>query len=1349
MIDVIHRPGRIVPPALPPEPVVVPDPPQLTDTGSGQGFPFQMLVPLLGAGSSMLMMTVMRANPVFALLGAVMMVITAVAMISALLSRRFSAARTRSAKREQYLDKLLTANEEATALANELRRALTVSHPGPQALARLATAPERRWERRRYHPDFLSLRVGVGDIPVTLATASPSTTPTETDPVLKDQARAIVDAHCLLRTAPAVVDLDSAGIVSVVGPVDVTRTLARSLVVQAAVLHAPEDLRIALAYDTADADAWDSVSRLPHLRMHGVFDGPVAMRRTAPDVEQLSVLLKPELAAISQQVTQYPSIASAGHTTGPRTLAVIEDDGAAHELTLPDSGVRSADLGITELHLVTDRLNEPSDPSVRLTARPDGTVLIEDLREHEDARALTAASLVCTPEPLGPAIAEGIVRTLTPLSLGRVAEREDASAESTSLEDLLGVEDPRAIDIARAWAPRSARDFLRVPIGSDDSGRPLLLDLKESAQLGQGPHGLCVGATGSGKSELLRTLVTALATTHSPEDLAMILVDYKGGAAFAPFETLPHVVGLMDNLADDPGLTERAHASIQGEVVRRQRQLRDAGSSPDIGHYRRLRAQHPEMAPMPHLFLIIDEFGELLTANPDFVDLLLTIGRIGRSIGVHLLLSSQRIEGGKLRGLDTYLSYRICLRTFTESESSTVIGTNDAFHLPSSPGYGYLKVDTTIFTRFRSGFVSGPADELEVQETPEEVADKEPLLLPVHNGLAHSPAVPSGEEDVPEGHSVQRTVVDVVVEQLTAATERLTPVWLEPLPRRLSLGALLNHRLTGGPTSLTATEAGARAAAPGGTPGDGAAALTADGEGTLSVPIGLLDDPAQQRQDEWRLDLTVGGGHVSVLGAPQSGRTTFLWTLAASAALCLSPRRLAFYGLDATGGGLSRLVGLPNVGGIATRGDRERMRRVLEEMVSMLNDREAVMSRHRLDSLEALRHEHAAGRLPELPSADVVLLLDGLGALRADFSELEDLVDDVLRRGGGLGVHVVATLSRANDLRMAQQPLVGTKLELRLNDPQDSAIARKLSQTLRADAPGRVLRQDKLFAHIALPLLEGEHTNVGAGLEALARRTVDSWPGARPAQVRLLPEVIDPLSLPDAEELPDLLPLGLMQDTMEPACLDPTSLDPHLVVLGDSGCGKTTVLRGVVETLVERHTPAELVVGLYDVRRGVLSACPEDYLGGHATSSATAIGLSNAIASELAQRSEALASGSHVEGPRIVLVVDDYEILAAGGQTVLAPVLPYLPSARDLHLTIVLARPVAGIGSAMFEQALQALRDTGATCLLMDGDRSEGQIFGMRPEHLAPGRGWWIRRGRRPRLCQVADFSDPTAPART
>ena len=1322
MIQLVHRAGRVVHAAQPPEPILIPPPPQLADTGS-QSFPFQMLLPLVGAGSSMLMMTLLRANPIFALLGAVVMVITAVGMLVSLVSRRAGQSRQRRDRRERYLDRLATTHEDATALQRQIRDQAYRTHPAPNALPQWAISPVRRWERRRSHADFLLLRIGTADLVMPSAALPTVGMPAEVDPLLMAEMRSLVRAHEVQPDLPTTINLDCAGEVSIVGPPEATRHVARVLLSQAAVHHAPEDLHLALVYPDQNAQEWDCLARLPHLRMNGVFDGPISRRRVAPTQPALEQLLREEIHEASRQAARLNRTGGRkARPTGPRLLAVVEQEGPASPLTVPDNALDPAAIGATVLYLVTDRLHEPSDPSLRLTIQQDGTVLIEDLRPvsaEPGQPEQTPPPVACRPDDLGPALAEGISRALAPYSLGAAAERQDQDETTTTLAELLGVDDPRAIDPRTAWSPRSPRDFLRVPIGSDDAGSTILLDLKESAQLGVGPHGLCVGATGSGKSELLRTLVAALASTHGPEDLSMILIDYKGGAAFAPFAPLPHVVGLMDNLADDAGLVERARASLAGEVTRRQKQLRDAGSSPDIAHYRRLRAEHPEMAPMPHLFVIIDEFGELLTASPDLVDLLLTIGRIGRSIGVHLLLSSQRIEAGKLRGLDTYLSYRICLRTFTEAESSTVIGVSDAFHLPAVPGYGYLKVDTSIFTRFRSGFVSGPIDTIDEQPAPDEIEERVPLRLPTYNGLEEESSV-TIEDDVPEGHTTRTTVVDTVVSQLAQAAPVSSPVWLDPLPSRLTLSRLHS-------TSLRR----------------GRSAVPVPPVPSVSVPIGIVDDPAQQRQDPWLLDLTLGGGHVSITGAPQSGRTSFLWTLATSAALCLPPSRLAFYGIDATGGGLSRLSGLPNVGGIATRGDRERMRRVVEEIVTMLDTREQVFSRHRIDSLDVLRSRHAAGQIPELASADVVLLVDGLGLLRSDFEELEDSLDDILRRGSGLGVHAVMTLSRSNELRMAQQPLVGTRLELRLNDPADSLIARKLSKTLRADVPGRVLTPDQLFAHTALPIADDTDTShgVGTALEELAERIANGWSGERPAPVRMLPEAIDPADLPDGEEEPDLLPLGLFQDTMTPINLDLVGRDPHLLVLGDPGCGKSTVLRGVIESLVERHTPDELVIAVYDMRRTTADACPESYLGGHATSAALAEGLSASIAQELERRSAAMSAGQEPDGPRIVLVVDDYDILAAGNSNPLAPVIPYLSSARDLRLNVALTRPVAGSSQAMYDQLLQALRNTGATGLLMDGERSEGIVLaGMRAEHLRPGRGWWIRRGGRPRLAQVADY---------
>lgn len=1371
MIRTVTRPGRTTLPVSAPPPLEIPPPPPLRETGTRQSVPFQMLVLLVGAASALVMMTVLRSKPVFALLGAFVMALTVLGVLAAQLSRRAGQGQERHDRRERYLEALDEIDHQASEVGRELRRQAFATHPEPTALAVWATSRARRWERRRHDPDFLQVRVGTAEAANPLV-SMPRTLPAELDPMLVLEAQVLAGRHALQPDLPATLDLDCAGEVAVVGPREATTALARALVTQAAVLHAPEDLHLALVFPQEREQAWDCVSRLPHLRMRTELDGPVFRRRVAPSVRELAGLLGAELREAAETTTVCRTrLPGQPAFPGPRLVVVSEDHGDALPLPLPEATLTPADVGATVIHLVTDRRHEPPGLGVRLTVRADGDVLIEDLRPRGGGgpgRACCPVKALCRPDRVGPALAEGVARALAPFWLGTSGDGQGPGGQEAAVGDLLEVGDPGGIDTATSWAPRPLRDFLRVPVGSDDSGAPVYLDLKESAQLGVGPHGLCVGATGSGKSEMLRTLVTALAATHPPEDLSMVLMDYKGGATFAPFASLPHVAGLIDNLGKDAALVERARAAIVGEVIRRQEQLRDAGNCPDITRYRRLRAEEAAMPPMPHLLIVIDEFSDLVAVNPDFVDLLLAIGRIGRSVGVHLLLSSQRFEADRLRGLEAYLSYRICLRTFTEAESRAVLGTDDAFHLPAAPGFGYLKVDTSVYTRFRSGYVSGPVGNLEEDlPQPAEASRCGPALLGAYNGLSATPG-PIGTAPARRGRSARVSVVDTVVRRLRGRGTAVAPVWLPPLPRRLCLSQVYGAPLVRSDGVVRAPETAGAPWAAGLRP---------------TVPIGLSDDPTRHRQEPWLLDLGVGGGHVAVVGAPRSGRTTLLWTLATSAALTTSPARLAFYGLDATGGSLARLSTLPNVGGVATRGDRGRMRRVMDEVVGTLEARERAFARHHIDSLEMLRSEHAAGRIPELASADIVLLVDGVGRLRADFEELEGPLDELLRRGGGLGVHVVATMTRSNELRVSQHPLVGTWLELRLTDPADSAVSGRLSATLRAGTPGRALLPDQLFAQVSLPV-ESVGTggtragaaggtggaggiggagaagggpgvvgaaggagaargaaggDVGDALEALASEMAASWKGPRPAPVRVLPDVIDPASLSGPLAQPDRLPLGLFQDTLEEVLLDLGHRDPHLLVLGDAGCGKSTVLRGVVRGLVERRRPDELVIALYDVSHSVVSACPEEYLGGHATSETTAVALSSSIASELERRAGALGQGRPVAGPQIVLVVDDYDAVTSGGRGPLGPLAAYLPSSRELRLSVVVSRPAAGT-QAVYDQVLQALRDGGATSFLMDGERGEGSLPGVRPERLRPGRGWWVQRGSRPRLAQAAAF---------
>ncbi|MFC0597327.1 type VII secretion protein EccCa [Streptomyces palmae] len=1312
----IHRPARTTRALVAPEPRAIEPPPNLPEGRKGGAA--MSLMPIAGVMSSVVMMTVVRSGR-FAVIGAMVLAVTVLGSLALVLSQRGQAQRKRRGQRERYLEYVEELREEFGAQEREWRAAARVLDPPPEALYDVVRDPARLWERRRADPDFLRVRVGTGEMPVrglSVGTQGSSAL-TPPDRFMLNEAQALIGRFGTAADLPLTIPMDRAGDVSVVGArADVLRVV-RAILVQSAVFHAPDDLAVALAAPRSSQGDWEWLKWLPHLLDGEERDGPVAARRIAPDLRQLSRLLARDLrqrasyaAEIRRGLSGRDALLMAG-----RLLVVSDGYGeAAGDLPRPDEAVALPDMGVTVLHLVAERIAEPGQVSVRITVEGD-RISVEDLR-GADPVAVSG-----TVDSLAVAGAEGLARMLAPLRLSAESLVDAPLSGPVDFAELLGIEDPAALDVERLWAPRGERAFLRVPIGVSDAREPVLLDLKESAELGMGPHGLCVGATGSGKSELLRTLVLALVAGHPPEDLALVLVDYKGGATFAPFEGLPHVAGVITNLENRAGLVERVHASLAGEVKRRQQVLKDAGNVADIARYAALREERVDLPALPHLFVVIDEFGELLTAKPDFIDLFLSIGRIGRSIGVHLLLSSQRIEGGRLKGLDTYLSYRLGLRTFSADESRTVLDTADAFHLPPLPGFGYLKVDTTAYERFKAGYVSGPYR----GPSRREVVKRGPMVLPYPTGnelgdpeASESAAEPQGRHRTPGP-----TVLSVMVDGLRDAAPPVRRIWLPPLPSALTLDRV------GGPVDV-----------------DGRGLRFVRGHGPLRVPLGLLDDPARQWQGEWVLDLTVAGGHAAVIGGPQSGKTTLLRSLALSLAMAHTPREVGLYGLDLVGGGLSALAGLPHVGGVAGRADRERAARTVEEVHGMLAAREEVFRERGIDSLDRLRELRAAGELPELGSTDIVLLIDGFGALRDDFEALDDQVGDLLRRGGGYGIHVVAAMLRWNDVRVAQQAAFGTRVELRLNDPGDSGIDRKLAETLTPEETGRVLTGGKLFAQVALPRIDGvpEIAGLGQALEQAVDAVGAAWPGEPAQRIRVLPARVPAELLPTVAAQPQRVPIGVDQSALEPVLLDLFEHDQHLLVLGDSECGKTNLLRLIAQGLIERYSDSELVFGIMDPRRGLRDAVPEPYRGGYAYNTRLAGALATGIAAELDKRMpddvdpHALVPGDWGPGPRIVILVDDYDVLTTAGQQPLAPFLPYVPSAPDIGLHFVVARRVAGSSRALYEPFLTTVRESGTSALVMAGDRTEGQLF---PRVYAspqpPGRGVLIRRGAPNRLIQT------------
>lgn len=819
------------------------------------------------------------------------------------------------------------------------------------------------------------------------------------------------------------------------------------------------------------------------------------------------------------------------------------------------------------------------------------------------------------------------------------------------------------------WPTRPARHRLRVPIGTDATGATVELDLKEPAEHGMGPHGLCIGATGSGKSEFLRTLTLGLISTHSPDELNLILVDFKGGATFLGFEKANHVAAVITNLAQEAHLVARMHDALAGELTRRQGLLRAAGNLSGIGDYRRARAAGADLPPLPALFIVVDEFSEMLSQHPDFAELFVAIGRLGRSLGVHLLLASQRLDEGRLRGLDTHLSYRVCLKTFSAAESRAVIGVTDAHELPGTPGAGLLRTADGKLTRFHTTFVSGP-----VPQSNDERAV--PCLFTVE-----APAV---TPDRPAGP----TLMDTTLGRLAGRGTRAHPVWLPPLAGSPALSELLAADTDSGP---------------------------------LRVPIGLVDNPFQQRREPLVADLNGSGGHVAIVGGPRSGKSVALQTLLLGLAVTTPAGGLSVYGLDLGDGALMALRRHPHVGTVAGRNEPELLRHIVSQLASLCRRR------------QDFRQQHG----PEAPFPDnygeVVLTVDGWATLRREFDALEEPITAMAAQGLSVGIHVVLTANRWAELRPMLKDHIGTRIELRLGDPSESEMDRRRAHLLTTCPPGRGLTRDGKEFVVARPELDRIATHQ-----------------APPPRIELLPQRVDYAALAVTAERPPRYVIGLSEEDVQPFALD-MSADPYLILLGDTACGKTTALRTLCRAIVEQTDPAQAQLLIVDFRRSLLGVVESPHLCGYAMSAVTTAAELDATLSLLAARlpgpgvtQQQLRDRSWWSGPDIHVVVDDYDLVVGAAGNPLSPLLDLLPHAADIGLRVVVARRSGGAARAMFDPLLSRMRDLGATGIVMSASPDEGPLLGAaRPMTLPPGRAVVVRRGQPDQLIQIGWTEPP------
>lgn len=971
---------------------------------------------------------------------------------------------SRSARREQarYRRELRALGDSCRAAGSTERDRLRALVPDPAEVLRRAALPSTRlWERRPDAPDFLLLPVGTADQPW-----APPVTPGTVPPAVRE-----VLATSRLVAAPVTVDL-AGGVVGIVGDRPAALAVARSLLCAATVGAGPADLTVAVLVDPGREGDWDWCTWLPHTR------------DTSGEADRW-------LSAEPRSSGRLLSSLSAGAASGTALLvldtAVLTGgrDAAARELLArarSPGGPRLAGIVVapTEdaLPAACDQvLVVDQDGAATLTRLVDGTrtdgVLVAGLsvaRARQCARDLARLE---DPETAAAGAGLPTVVRLLPL-LG--------------LEVVGGAVDPAAI--RERWRAAGPDPGALAPLGVCDSGT-FVLDLVRD-----GAHGLIAGTTGAGKSELLRSLVAALAVHTDADHLVLVLIDYKGGAAFDACARLPHVVGLVTDL--DEQLGARALRALEAELAYRERTLRAAGVDTLAGY---LCLGLPEA--LPRLVVVVDEFATLAKELPDVVTSLVGIAQRGRTLGVHLLLATQRPTGVVRDDIRANTNLRIALRVQDDADSRDVVGTLDAARISRNrPGRAYVRLGPGEVVGVQTALVTCVSGgDLSVDAAPLVFGPRHRAPIGGPRGV-DAPAVDTGRTDL-------ALLVDAVVAAHDAAgLGAPRRPWPEPLPATVDLTAL---------------------------PAGGASGVAV---------VALSDDPAHQRQEPAGWDLDEGG--LLLLGVPGSGTTTALLALALVLAARWGPAELELHALDFGIGALQALEVLPQTGAVVLAHDRERQARLLRRLRGELNARRD-------------------GSGPPVDRPRIVLLVDELAAMRAAYDDVDGLeLLDVLARlhadGPAVGLCVAITADRPAAVPAAISAVTTQRWLFRLADPADHASAGLARADVPAALPGRaVLLPSRLQAQVGLP---GPHlpAQVAARWVAEPRRV-------RPVgrlPTRLGPGELGTSALQAGGCL--RLPVGLAEADLAVATLSLHDGDAGLVA-GPARSGRSGVLGSLAQLL--------------------------------------------------------------------------------------------------------------------------------------------------------------------------------------
>lgn len=1270
------------------------------------------------------------------------------------------------AMRAQFMLMLDMLRETAQESADSMDANYRWFHPAPNTLAAAVGSP-RMWERKPDGKDlnFGVVRVGVGMTRPEVTWGEPQNMPTdiELEPVTGKALQEFGRYQSVVYNLPKMVSLLVEPWYALVGEREQVLGLMRAIICQLAFSHGPDHVQMIVV--SSDLDQWDWVKWLPHFGDSRRHDAAGNARMVYTSVREFAAEQAELFAGRGSFTPRHAS--SSAQTPTPHTVIIADVDDPQWEYVISAEGVD----GVTFFDLTGSSM-WTDIPERKLQF--DKTGVIEALPRDRDTWMVIddKAWFFALTDQVSIAEAEEFAQKLAQWRLAEAYEEIGQRVAHIGARDILsyyGIDDPGNIDFDSLWASRTdtmGRSRLRAPFGNrSDNGELLFLDMKSLDEGGDGPHGVMSGTTGSGKSTLVRTVIESLMLSHPPEELQFVLADLKGGSAVKPFAGVPHVSRIITDLEEDQALMERFLDALWGEIARRKA-ICDSAGVDDAKEYNsvraRMRARGQDMAPLPMLVVVIDEFYEWFRIMPTAVDVLDSIGRQGRAYWIHLMMASQTIES-RAEKLMENMGYRLVLKARTAGAAQAA-GVPNAVNLPAQAGLGYFRKSLEDIIRFQAEFLwrdyFQPGVSIDGEEapalvhsidyirpqlftnsfTPLEVSvggpDIEPVVAQPNGEVLESDDIEGGEDEDEEGVRTPK-VGTVIIDQLRKIKFEPYRLWQPPLTQPVAIDDLVN-RFLGCPWHK---EYGSAC--------------------NLVFPIGIIDRPYKHDQPPWTVDTSGPGANVLILGAGGSGKTTALQTLICSAALTHTPQQVQFYCLAYSSTALTTVSRIPHVGEVAGPTDPYGVRRTVAELLALVRERKRSFLECGIASMEMFRRRKfggEAGPVPDDGFGDVYLVIDNYRALAEENEVLIEQVNVIINQGPSFGVHVVVTADRESELRPPVRSGFGSRIELRLAAVEDAKLVRSRFAKDVPVKPGRgmvavnYVRLDSdpqagLHTLVARPALGSTPDNVfecDSVVAAVSRLTSAQAPPVRRLPARFGVEQVRELASRDTRQGVGAggIAWAISELDLAPVYLN-FAENSHLMVTGRRECGRTTTLATIMSEIGRLYAPGassapppapgrpSAQVWLVDPRRQLLTALGSDYVERFAYNLDGVVAMMGELAAALAGRepppglsAEELLSRSWWSGPEIFLIVDDIQQLPPGFDSPLHKAVPFVNRAADVGLHVIVTRTFGGWSSAGSDPMLRALHQANAPLLVMDADPDEGFIRGkMKGGPLPRGRG--------------------------